>query len=398
MTGFWGKIFFEKKALRGDADFGKIQTGKDLFFDFFLQNFLRKKLYIANFQFFIKKIHLEIDFFMELKKTNMHQLTIALLGLILVSGCGNGEKNYDAMGTFEATEVVISAEASGKLLRFSVAEGDTVPAGAVVGQIDCRNIDLQKAQAEATLSALRQKTNDAAPQVAVLGEQLRAQQQLVAVQREQLRVVEKEIARMQKLAQADAIPRKQLDDVEGQASVLRQQIVATEAQLQVIQQQMRSQEAAVAIQNRAVLSENAPLTERVAQISDLLDHCTVTNPFQGTVLVKYAEANEVVGAGKALYKLADLRVMTLRAYVTGDQLALLRLQQPVTVMVDDGKGGYRNYPGKVAFIAGKAEFTPKTIQTKDERANLVYAVKISVPNTDGLLKIGQYGEVLFQAQ
>jgi HlyD family secretion protein len=328
----------------------------------------------------------------------MNKLYIGFLGLIGFCACGNGEEKYDAMGTFEATEVVISAESSGKLLRFDVGEGDTLRTGQVVGQIDCRNIDLQKAQAEASLSALRQKTNDAAPQVAVLNEQLRAQQQLVAVQREQLRILEKEVARLQNLVRAEAATRKQLDDAEGQASVLRQQIAAAEAQLQVIQQQIRSQQEAVAIQNRAVLSENAPMSERVAQISDLLARCTVTNPFEGTVLVKYAEANEVVGAGKALYKLADLRVMTLRAYLTGDQLALVRLNQPVSVLVDDGSGGYRTYAGQVSFVSGKAEFTPKTIQTKEERANLVYAVKITVPNTDGLLKIGQYGEVLFTAR
>lgn len=328
----------------------------------------------------------------------MKKIVLFLPLILLVAACGNGEKAYDATGLFEATEVVISAESSGKLLRLTVNEGDTVKEGQVVGQIDCKNIDLQKAQAEASMSALRQKTGDAAPQVAVLKEQIQAQQQVVNVQREQLRVLEKEVARLQKLVKAEAATRKQLDDAEGQAAVLGQQIAAAEAQLQVLKQQIRSQEAAVAIQNRAVLSETEPMSDRVAQISDLLARCTVTNPFEGTVLVKYAEADEVVGAGKALYKLADLRVMSLRAYVTGDQLAQVKLNQAVRVFVDDGNGGFRAYPGTVSFISGKAEFTPKTIQTKAERANLVYAVKVSVPNTDGLLKIGMYGELSLQAQ
>lgn len=315
---------------------------------------------------------------------------------VFLASCGKTDQDHDASGIFEATEVVISAEANGKLLSFGVSEGDILKAGQVVGQIDCKNLDLQKAQAEASLAAVRQKTNDAAPQVAILKEQLKAQTQNINVQREQLRVVEKEVSRLQNLVKAEAATRKQLDDAEGQASVLKQQIAAAEATLAVLQQQIKSQEEAVGIQNRGILSETQPMNERVAQFSDLLSRCTVTNPIDGTVLVKYAQANEVVGAGKALYKIADLRVMTLRAYITGDQLANIKLGQNVTVNIDSGQGGYQGMSGSVTYISDKAEFTPKTIQTKDERANLVYAIKISVPNAEKLLKIGMYGEVKFQ--
>lgn len=183
-----------------------------------------------------------------------------------------------------------------------------------------------------------------------------------------------------------------MDDVEGQIDVLKKQIEATESQVSVLNQQIKSQQLQVSIQNRGVLSERKPLEERIAQMDDQLQRCSITNPIDGTVLVKYATTDEMTATGKALYKIANLSTLTLRAYITGDQLAKIKLNQPVKVFVDNGKETYKEMSGIVTWIASKAEFTPKTIQTKDERANLVYATKIKVKN-DGYLKIGMYGEV-----
>src|SRR6185312_14469683 len=184
-----------------------------------------------------------------------------------------------------------------------------------------------------------------------------------------------------------AAPTKQLDDYNAQISVLQNQIRATREQIGV-------QKSTVGTQNSTVWSEYRPLRRSVAQIQDQVNRTCVYNPAAGTVLVKYAMAGEVTAAGKALYKIADLSVITLRIYVTGTQLAGLRLGQPVKVFIDEGPKNYRGYTGSITLIAEKAEFTPKTIQTKEERANLVYAVKIRVKN-DGLLKIGMYGQVKF---
>ena len=265
-------------------------------------------------------------------------------------------------------------------------------AGQQVGTIDCQNLGLQKAQVEASMDALAQKQNDAGPQTQILKEQLISQNAQIATQREQLRVMDKERARLQNLVKAEAIPSKQLDDVIGQMDILKKQIAAMEAQTAVVKQQIKSQEQQVGIQNRGILSEKKPLQERIAQIQDQMNRCTITNPINGTVLTKYAETNEVTGMGKPLYKIADLSAMVLRAYISGDQLSKFKTGQTVKVFIDNGKEEYKELSGVVEWIATKAEFTPKTIQTKDERANLVYATKIKVKN-DGFLKIGMYGEV-----
>jgi len=177
-------------------------------------------------------------------------------------------------------------------------------------------------------------------------------------------------------------------------NVLKEKIVAAKTQLNVLQSQINSQRRSVAIQNRGILSEKEPMEKKVALIQDQLNKTLIKNPVSGTVLTKYAEENEFTATGKALYKIANLSTMKLRAYITGNQLSQVKLNQPVKVKVDDGKGKYRVLPGTITWISDKAEFTPKTIQTKDERANLVYAVKINVAN-DGYLKIGMYGEVVF---
>ncbi|MGN6179884.1 MAG: HlyD family secretion protein, partial [Mucilaginibacter sp.] len=196
--------------------------------------------------------------------------------------------------------------------------------------------------------------------------------------------------RTERLIKADAATSKQLDDYNNQIDVLNKQIAVNERQIKV-------QETVTGTQNNTVMSELKPLKRAVAEINDQLQRTNIVNPVNGTVLTKYAMAGEETTAGKALYKIGDLSVITLRAYITGTQLAQIKLNQQVTVMVDSNATHYRNYKGVITWIADQAEFTPKTIQTKDERANLVYAIKIHVKN-DGFLKIGMYGEVKFGAK
>ncbi|MBN8698074.1 MAG: HlyD family efflux transporter periplasmic adaptor subunit [Chitinophagales bacterium] len=319
---------------------------------------------------------------------------VPLAGIVLMASCGNGNGKSDASGTFEADEVIVSAEATGKILQLNVEEGAALAKDMVIGKIDPTAIELQKEQAASSVEALGQKTNDASPQVSVLESQIVLQNRQVAVDEEQLRVLQKEQQRFQKLVAADAVPAKQLDDINGQVDVLEEKIKAGKTQLSVLQSQVNAQRRQVAIQNRGILSEKDPMEKKVAIIEDQLNRTSIKNPLAGTVLTKYAQANEFTSTGKALYKIADLSVLKLRAYITGNQLAQVKLNQAVKVKVDDGKGGYKEFSGTISWISDKAEFTPKTIQTKEERANLVYAVKINVKN-DGYLKIGMYGEVLF---
>lgn len=322
----------------------------------------------------------------------MKKLFFSILVITLVSACKSGDQAFDATGVFEATETIVSSESNGKILTFNIEEGSMLTTNQLVGTIDCQNLGLQKAQVEASMEALSEKRNDSSPQTQILKEQINAQVAQIAAQKEQLKNLEKEKGRLQNLVKADAIPTKQLDDLTGQYEVLKKQISAMETNVGVLRQQIKSQEAQVSIQNRGILSEKKPLMERVAQIEDQIKRCSIVNSTPGTVLVKFAEANEVTAMGKPLYKIADMENMILRAYITGDQLAKIKTNQTVKVFVDKGKDEYKELGGVVEWIASKAEFTPKTIQTKDERANLVYATKIKVKN-DGFLKIGMYGEV-----
>jgi HlyD family secretion protein len=194
-----------------------------------------------------------------------------------------------------------------------------------------------------------------------------------------------EKTRIENLLKLDAATGKQLDDINAQIDVVKRQ-------MNVTRQQINVQQNNTATQNRAILSNTKPLQKKIAQLNDLLQKTGVLNPIAGTVITKYAEAGEMVTAGKALYKIADLSELNLRAYVTGEQLPKIKLGQPVKVMIDDGAKKYKEYSGIITWISDKAEFTPKTIQTKEERANLVYAIKVKVKN-DGYLKIGMYGEV-----
>ncbi len=300
--------------------------------------------------------------------------------IVLLSSCSKGNGKYDASGTFEANEVIVSSELSGKILSLPIEEGQVLVKDSVIGIVDAVNISLQKEQVEANIQALSEKTADVSPQVKLLENQL-------AVQQSQLNNLLHEQTRIQNLLKLDAATGKQLDDINAQIDVARKSLTVT-------QQQINVQRNNISTQNRSILSEGKPLQKRVAQLEDQLKRANIINPVSGTVITKYAEEGEITAAGKALYKIADLSIMTLRAYISGSQLSQIKLGQNVKVLVDDGEKKYKELSGSISWIADKAEFTPKTIQTKDERANLVYAVKIRVKN-DGYLKIGMYGEVKF---
>ncbi len=298
--------------------------------------------------------------------------------IFMLASCSNKDSQFDAQGTFEADETIVSSELPGKLLSFKVQEGDVLKQGDTIGKVDAENLNLQKQQVDASISSLSQKTADVAPQVKLLEDQL-------AVQQTQLSNLQHEKERVQRLLQRDAATGKQLDDI-------NYQIEAAQKQLAVTRQQIEVQKNNVNTQNRSVLSESAPLQKRAAQLQDQVQRSLIINPINGTVITKYAEQGEVTASGKALYKIADLSTITLRAYITGSQLPQIKLGQQVTVYIDNGKKEYKTYTGNVTWVSDKAEFTPKTIQTKEERANLVYAIKIKMKN-DGYLKIGMFGEV-----
>jgi HlyD family secretion protein len=304
----------------------------------------------------------------------------AYILISLLIACQQKDTAFDAEGSFEADEVIVSAEIPGRLSSFTIQEGQQLKAGDLAGTVDALPIALQKEQVEASIQALRQKTMDVNPQIKLLQDQL-------AVQETQLQQLEHEKARVERLLKQDAATGKQLDDI-------RYQIEALNRQMQVTKQQIAVQVNTINTQNRSVLSEAPALQKKAEQLSDQIRRSNITNPVTGTVLTKYAQPGEMTAAGKALYKIAPLDTLTLRAYLTGDQLSAVKLGQTVSVFTDKGKKEYREQKGTISWIADKAEFTPKTIQTKDERANLVYAVKIRVKN-DGSLRIGMYGDIKF---
>lgn len=288
---------------------------------------------------------------------------ILLYIAVLAIACKNNQKDIDSSGTFESEEVMISTEAAGALKSFTVEEGQKLESGQLVGFVDSTQLYLKKLQLESQIRSTLSQRPDVSAQLAALQVQLAA--------------AEKEQQRISNLLKADAATPKQLDDITAQVNVLKKQIAA--------------QQSSLGITTESITQQTSPLQVQIAQVNDQLAKCRIVNPINGTVLTKYAEAGEIVGMGKALYKIADLSELTLRAYFTGDQFSKVKLGQKVSVLVDEGDKS-RTYEGTISWISDKAEFTPKTIQTKDERANLVYAVKIRVKN-DGLLKIGMYADV-----
>lgn len=285
-----------------------------------------------------------------------------LLSLLAV-GCGNRD-DFDATGTFEATEVTVSAEANGRILCFDVEEGDSVEAAVPVGAIDTVQLYLQKLQLERQVASARSSRPDVRKQATALREQI-AQQQT-------------ERRRVENLLKDGAATTKQLDDIDAQLKILQGQLDALLSTLH---------------NNLASIDENSSAIElQIAQIEDRLSKCRIVSPVGGTVLAKYAEAGELAAVGRPLMKVADLGQVYLRAYFTSEQLSSLRLGQQVTVTADFGGDERIDYSGRIVWIASESEFTPKSIQTRNSRANLVYAVKIAVKN-DGRLKLGLYGEV-----
>ena len=291
---------------------------------------------------------------------------IAYIALLMLTASCSKQTEFDAQGTFEATEIVVSSEANGKILHFEAEEGTLVEAGQQVGAMDSLQLHLQRKQLMAQQSALLSTRPDVKKQVAALREQ-------IAKQKSELR-------RVENMLRDGAATQKQHDDINAHIRVLEGQLEATLSTLG---------------KNTASINDNsAALEAQIAALDDRIAKCHIIAPANGTVLVKYAEAGELATVGKPLMKIANLEKIYLRAYITAAQLTDLQLGQTVTVFADQGEEDRRSYEGKVTWIADKAEFTPKTIQTRDERANLVYAIKIAVKN-DGLIKQGMYGEVKF---
>ncbi len=302
-----------------------------------------------------------------MKKSICHFKYLLIVIVIVITSCNRNRYQFDASGNFEVDEVIVSAEANGKLMRFVLEEGQRLRAGQQMGYVDSITTYLQKKQMEAEVTATLAKQPEITPQLQVI--------------KEQLKKAEFEQNRTAKLVSEDAIRTKDLDDWNAQVALLKRQYVAESSTLNTT--------------TRSIRSEISPIGYQIKLLEDQLRKCKIINPIDGVVLTKYALQDEMTMNGKALYKIANLDTMTLRAYVTDDQLSLIKLGQTVKVFVDKGAKNYSEYNGIIRWISDKSEFTPKTIQTKDERANLVYAVKIKVKN-DGFIKIGMYGEVKFQ--
>lgn len=298
-------------------------------------------------------------------KHNFVSITIFVLTFLFAS-CSDSSGDFDATGTFESDEIIVSSEAMGKIVKFDVDEGTELKQNQVVGVIDTTQLHLKKKQLLASVKAVLSKQPDINTQLASY--------------QKQIETAETEKRRVENLVKSNAATTKQLDDVNSQLEVLRKQYDAAKSSLTITK---------VGLQN-----ETLPLTAQIEQIEDQIKKSYIINPVDGTVLTRYAKLDEITSTGKALYKIANLKEMTLRAYVNGNQLGEIKLGQKVKVFVDKGNNEQKELSGEIYWVSSKAEFTPKTIQTKDERANLVYAIKVRVMN-DGYLKIGMYGEVKF---
>ena len=290
------------------------------------------------------------------------------LAALLPVACSNNKTDYDASGIFESTEVIVSSQVSGQLMEFTVTEGQQLQADSYLGYVDTTQLYLKKQQLMASRTAVSSHSTSVPRQIASIKEQIATQK--------------RELARFGNLVKLNAANQKQVDDIQSQLSVLEKQLAA--------------QTELLVNNNQGISGESTALENQIAQIEDQLLKSRITSPIQGTVLTKYAEQGEFTAPGKALFKVSDMQQMYLRAYITSDQLTQLKQGQPVIVYADFGEEQMRTYPGTISWIADKAEFTPKTIQTRNERANLVYAVKIAVTN-NGYLKNGMYGEVKFNS-
>lgn len=288
-------------------------------------------------------------------------LPVLLLAAALTS-CSNSERKSDAYGNFEAVETIVSSEASGKLIYFNVEEGMQLDSGALIAVVDTLQLYLQRQQLSSQKKVVSTKFSNVKAQTDVI--------------EEQKKVNETEKNRIEKLLQDKAASQKQLDDINGSISVLDKQ------------------KSSVQSQNSTTKEELGNVETQIKSINDKIQKCYIVNPVKGTVLMKLTEPSEVVSFGKPLYKIADLSVLELKVYVSGAQLSSIKLGQKVKVLIDAGRETSKTLEGEISWISSKAEFTPKIVQTKEERVNLVYAVKIRVKN-NGELKIGMPGEVLF---
>jgi len=290
---------------------------------------------------------------------NLFWILIISTGMI---SCSSNDDKADAYGNFEATEVIVSAMAQGEVFALNIEEGQQVSQGMIVGLIDTTDLYLKEQQLVKSIAAIKTR-------LLTINAQMEVQ-----IQQKKNLMVDKD--RLEKLFKDGASTQKQLDDINGAIDLIDAQITATRSQKQQIQAEIETMQV------------------QIAQIKEALSKCHISNPVNGTVLVKYAEAGEVAAPGKPLYKIADLSLMKLKVYVSGDELPHIKIGQEVEVQIDKTKKENTKLQGKISWISSAAEFTPKTIQTKEERVNLVYAVKILVPN-EGDIKIGMPGEVNF---
>lgn len=298
-----------------------------------------------------------------MKKKNILSLCAAIA---VLTACSSGEKDYDASGVFETTEVIVSAKATGEIISLNVEEGQDVKRNEMLGLIDTLQLSLHDQQLAANQSAADSKRLDANRQVASI--------------RQQIINLQKEKKRFSDLLAANAATQKQVDDISYQVEVLQRQLAATQEQ--------------IGSNNQSAGNQSMGIKAQRAQTEDQIRKAHITSPITGTVLTKYAEQGEYATPGRALFKVGDISRMRLRAYITAPQLTTLKVRQKVKVFADMGETESKAYEGTVEWISDKAEFTPKTIQTRDERANLVYAIKVAVKN-DGMIKRGMYGDVKF---
>ena len=296
----------------------------------------------------------------------MRNILSIISAMTLLAACSGSDSKYDASGVFEVTEVMVSARVAGEIMDLDIDEGTEVKAGKPVGYIDTVQLYLQRLQLEANVKAAESRICDVEKQTAAIRQQIATQK--------------KEQTRFENLVNANAGNRKQLDDITAAINLLEKQL---DAQTETLRNS-----------NANAKAQAEALKAQIALTNDMISKSTIASPFDGTVMAKYVEKGELAVQGRTLFKVANINDMYLKAYITSGQITGLKIGQEVKVFADSGDSDRKEYRGVISWISDKAEFTPKTIQTRDERANLVYAVKIKVQN-DGYIKRGMYGEVSF---
>ena len=296
----------------------------------------------------------------------MKKIMILATGLVVLASCGNKDVDYDASGVFETTEVLVSARGTGEIISLNIEEGQQVKANEELGRLDVTQLELKKDQLKSGKTAATSR-------------KLNTQQQVASIS-QQIQNLQREKARFEALLKDGAATQKQVDDIGYQIAVLQKQLSAVNEQ--------------VSTANTSIDGQSAGFDAQIGQVDDMLRQAVITSPIDGVILSKYAEQGEFAAPGRALFKVADVSQMRLRAYITADLLTNVKIGQKVKVYADQGDKGRKEYEGTISWISSEAEFTPKTIQTRNERSNLVYAVKIDVKN-DGIIKRGMYGDVKF---